>query len=71
LTAVIAHFKPSIKHEKGHISTSNIELGFELIEFQRFYESVFLQEFIRKRRQYIKDVGLKSIFHYETNWRKI
>jgi hypothetical protein len=37
LTVVIVHFKPSIKHEKGHISTSNIELGFQLIEFHRFW----------------------------------
>jgi hypothetical protein len=37
LTVVILHFKPSIKHEKGHISTSNIELGFELIELHRFW----------------------------------
>jgi hypothetical protein len=37
LTVVIVHFKLSIKHEKGHISTSNIELGFELIEFHRFW----------------------------------
>jgi hypothetical protein len=34
---VIIHFKPSIKHEKGHIPTSNIELGFELIKFYRFW----------------------------------
>jgi hypothetical protein len=30
LTVVIVHFKSSIKHEEGHISTSNIELGFKL-----------------------------------------
>jgi hypothetical protein len=37
LMVVIVHFELSIKHEKGHISTFNIELGFELIEFHRFW----------------------------------
>jgi hypothetical protein len=37
LTVVIVHFKLPTKHEKGYISTSNIELGFELIEFHRFW----------------------------------
>jgi hypothetical protein len=31
------YYKPSTKHEKGHISTSNIELGFKLAEFHRFW----------------------------------
>jgi hypothetical protein len=35
LMVVIVQFEPSIKYEKGHILTSNIELGFELIEFDR------------------------------------
>jgi hypothetical protein len=31
---------------------------------------MFLQGFIRKRRQDIKDVGVKSIFHRETQVKK-
>jgi hypothetical protein len=41
LTIVIVHLEPSSKHEKGHKSTSNIELGVILIEFYRFGESMF------------------------------
>jgi hypothetical protein len=36
---VIVYFKPSIKYEKGHMSTSNIELGFELTEFHKFWRT--------------------------------
>jgi hypothetical protein len=32
---------------------------------------VFLQGLIRKRRQDIKDVEVKSIFHHETKLRRI
>jgi hypothetical protein len=68
---VIVHFEPSTRYKKGHISTSNIELGFDLTNSTGFGESVFLQGGIRKKRQDINDVGLKSIFHRETNLRRI
>jgi hypothetical protein len=54
LTVVIVHFKPSSKHEYGHISTFNIELGFILTEFHNFGESVFLQGVIKKRERDMK-----------------
>jgi hypothetical protein len=59
---VIDHFNPSTKHEKGHKSTSNIELGFILTEFHSFGESIFLQGVIRKRRKDMKDVRIKIEF---------
>jgi hypothetical protein len=39
------------------ISTSNIELGFILIRFHNFGESVFLQGVVRKRERDMKDDG--------------
>jgi hypothetical protein len=71
LTVVNYKYKLSTKHEKRHISISNIELGVKLTEFHNFSESVFLQGFIRKRGGDIKDVGLKSIFHHGTKLRMI
>jgi hypothetical protein len=57
--------------KKGIYQPPNIELGFKLTEFHRFCESVFLQGFIRKRRQDIKDVGVKNIFYHGTKLRRI
>jgi hypothetical protein len=37
LTVTNYYYKPPTKHEKGHISISNIELGFKLIEFHMFW----------------------------------
>jgi hypothetical protein len=37
LTVTNYYYKPSTKHEKGHISTFNIELGFKPIKFHRFW----------------------------------
>jgi hypothetical protein len=37
LTVTNYYYKPSTKHEKGHVSTSNIELGFKLTKFHRFW----------------------------------
>jgi hypothetical protein len=42
---------------KGYISTSNIELGFILIEFHSFGEFIFLQGVIRKKERDMKDDG--------------
>jgi hypothetical protein len=52
--------------KKGIYQPPNVELGFKLIEFHKF-----LQGFIRKKRQDIKDVGVKSIFNRGTKLRRI
>jgi hypothetical protein len=67
LTVTNYYYKPSTKHEKGIYQPPNIELGFKL----GFGESVFVQRFTKKRRQDIKDIGVKSIFHRGTKLRRI
>jgi hypothetical protein len=57
--------------KKGIYQPPNIELEFKLTESICFGESMFLQGFIRKRRQDINDVGVKSIFHRGTKLRRI
>jgi hypothetical protein len=54
--------------KKGIYQPPNIVLGFKLIEFHRFWWICVLQGFIRKRRQDIKDVGVKNIFHNGISW---
>jgi hypothetical protein len=53
LTVTNYYYKLSTKHEKGHILTSNIELGFTLIEFHRFWRiCVFAGVYQEKEARY-------------------
>jgi hypothetical protein len=53
LTFTNYYYKLSTKHEKGHILTSNIELGFTLIEFHRFWRIyVFAGVYQEKEARY-------------------
>jgi hypothetical protein len=68
---VIVYFKPSIKYEKGYMSTSNIKLGFELTEFHKFWRTYVSAGVYQEKEARYQDVRLKSIFHRETKLRRI
>jgi hypothetical protein len=62
LTVTNYYYKPSIKHKKGHISTSNIELGFKLTEFHRFWRiCVSAKVYQEKEARYQGHRGKKHI----------
>jgi hypothetical protein len=63
-------YKPSTKHGKEHKRKYLHRIGVILTEFHSFGGSLFLQRFIRKRG-YMKDVELESIFHHDTNVGRI
>jgi hypothetical protein len=69
LTVTNYYYKPSTKHEKGHLSTFNIELGFKLTEFHIFwwiYVSAGVYQEKEARYQWCQDK--KAYSTVELSW---